>query len=468
MSPNQGFFESDDDYRSRVAQEANERTIENSTGSAPSQGFFESEDSYRDRVTHEANEHRIEDSAGTAPSQGWFESDDSYHDRIAQEANERTIEDSTGSAPSHGWFESNNDYDTRIRKEANEHMVEGGNGSAPKQGWFEGDQDYRRRIAHEAREIRADEQSKPSTGGDDSSDLYYSPSVSSSTSSSTNNGVWLILAVVIGAVFMLVLGGRQRPEPPRQQSSQSEAPPKQITGWAPPNTYYFSDGTTYHAPPGWTPQSGVAPSEQVVRPEAFPRPEKLAPPNNTPPESERAAILPDNAVMSATTEGTTQGEEEAPTPVVNTILESLDSAELNGFHKCTSSNNISQDELNKRFVSIKLPAINQYQQLFFVRSAGQPCGFYGAHYFTYWLVLETSALNDTTYTVRYRGGADIATILKSTTLGFYDIKSEYCTAVYCDATVLKFDGEKYAATTCMETNNPGDNNKVYHSIPCNN
>ena len=72
MSSKQGFFESDDDYRSRVAQEANERTIENSTGSAPSQGFFESEESYRDRITHEANEHRIEDSAGSALNRPGF------------------------------------------------------------------------------------------------------------------------------------------------------------------------------------------------------------------------------------------------------------------------------------------------------------------------------------------------------------------------------------------------------------
>ena len=62
MSPKQGWFESDEDYRSRVAREADERTIEDSTGSAPLPGWFESDDSYRERIAREANEHRIEDS----------------------------------------------------------------------------------------------------------------------------------------------------------------------------------------------------------------------------------------------------------------------------------------------------------------------------------------------------------------------------------------------------------------------
>lgn len=210
MSSGQGWFESDDDYRSRVAQEANEHTIENSTGSAPSRGWFESEENYGDRIAQEANEHRIEDSTGSAPSQGWFESSESYSDRIAQEANERTIEDSTGSAPSQGWFESANDYDTRIRKEANEQIVEGGVGSAPKQGWFEGNHDYRSRVAHEAREVKARERSKSSTSsGSDSLSTYNeneSGASSGGTSSDSSGGV--ILAVVVGLAFAALLSGK--------------------------------------------------------------------------------------------------------------------------------------------------------------------------------------------------------------------------------------------------------------------
>jgi hypothetical protein len=38
--------------------------------------------------------------------QGWFESDEDYRTRMTQEANERIVEDSTGSAPKQGWFEN--------------------------------------------------------------------------------------------------------------------------------------------------------------------------------------------------------------------------------------------------------------------------------------------------------------------------------------------------------------------------
>lgn len=72
MGTKQGWFESDDEYQHRVAQEANERTIENVTGSAPSQGWLESDDSYHDRIAREANEERIREATGSAPSQGWI------------------------------------------------------------------------------------------------------------------------------------------------------------------------------------------------------------------------------------------------------------------------------------------------------------------------------------------------------------------------------------------------------------
>lgn len=206
MNPTQGWFESDDDYRNRVAQEADERTIEDSTGSAPSQGWFESDENYRNRITQESNAHRIEDSTGSAPSRAWFEDDESYQDRIAREANERTIEDSTGSAPKQGWFESDNDYGTRIRKVANEQFVENGTGSAPKQGWFEGDYDYRSRIAHEAREVRARDRSQVSPDDSASNSAAFTGSEGSASSggisSSSDPSGW-VFAFLIAVGFII-------------------------------------------------------------------------------------------------------------------------------------------------------------------------------------------------------------------------------------------------------------------------
>src|SRR5258708_1288429 len=54
----QGYFESDEDYRKRMTQEANERIVEDSTGRAPWQGYFEKHGAYRKRITVEAHEGR--------------------------------------------------------------------------------------------------------------------------------------------------------------------------------------------------------------------------------------------------------------------------------------------------------------------------------------------------------------------------------------------------------------------------
>jgi hypothetical protein len=170
MSPSKGWFESDDEYEKRVAHEANEHIIENSTGDAPSKGWFESDDAFRERVEQEANERVVEDSTGDAPSKGWFESDDKYRDRIHKEANERVVKDSTGEAPSKGWFESDGAYDTRVRKTANERIIEDASGEAPSKGWFESDHAYRSRIAHAAREIRAGDRGDRSIEDDSSYD----------------------------------------------------------------------------------------------------------------------------------------------------------------------------------------------------------------------------------------------------------------------------------------------------------
>jgi hypothetical protein len=49
-----------------------ERIIESMTGSAPKQGFFESDEKYRSRIAHDANERLVEKATGEAPRQGPF------------------------------------------------------------------------------------------------------------------------------------------------------------------------------------------------------------------------------------------------------------------------------------------------------------------------------------------------------------------------------------------------------------
>ena len=201
----QGWFESDDDYRDRMRQEAAEQTIENSTGDAPRQGFFEGNEDYRNRVVLEANERVVEDSTGAAPRQGFFEGDSDYRTRIFEEANSRIVEDATGSAPRQGFFEDNESYRSRVFEEANKAAIERATGSAPRRGWLEGDGDYRRRVALEAREHkssssrRSDSQSWSSH--EDGSSSSSGPSASTSSGGRSLLPLVFVMLAVIGGVY---------------------------------------------------------------------------------------------------------------------------------------------------------------------------------------------------------------------------------------------------------------------------
>lgn len=146
-----------------------------------------------------------------SPHKNFGESDDDYHERIAREANERTIEDSTGSAPKRKFGEDDDDYDVRIRKIANEQIIASDSGSAPAKRFGESDHDYRSRIAHKAREIRAREPSDSSIENGSSSpctndsDSGCSPSGSSSPSSDSGGyGGFIALMIVAVIVWTFV------------------------------------------------------------------------------------------------------------------------------------------------------------------------------------------------------------------------------------------------------------------------
>lgn len=219
MAPTQGWFESNEAYRSRVEKEANEKTIERSSGSSPSQGFFESDGAYRDRISREANEARIQSASGSAPSQGFFESDAGYRARIEREANERTVERSAGSAPRQGFFEGRDAYEVRVRREANEHILRE-SGSSPRQGFFEGDHAYRSRVAHEAREKLAEGASAPRRGGSTTrTDTAGHEVRTGGRSAERSNGavgtpspslwLWAMVVVALGAGWLWVQSSRE-------------------------------------------------------------------------------------------------------------------------------------------------------------------------------------------------------------------------------------------------------------------
>ncbi|MGD0279702.1 MAG: hypothetical protein ABSC11_10390 [Smithella sp.] len=91
----------------------------------------------------------------------------------------------------------------------------------------------------------------------------YSSSVSSSTSSSGDDdvGIVIVILLVIGLTIAAFFSGKHS----ETQSSPAvpEAQQKYITGWAPPNTYYYSDGTSSVA---GSPPSNQYPQEEASNP----------------------------------------------------------------------------------------------------------------------------------------------------------------------------------------------------------
>jgi hypothetical protein len=198
------IWESDEQYAGRVNKEANEKTIEESTGKAPSRRLWEDDSAYRDRVGREATEQIIERSTGSAPSQSLWESKDNYRKRINQEANESIIADSSGSSPSRRIFESHDAYRSRISREANEQIIESATGSGPSKGLFESDSAYRHRLYTQSREIRA---SGSGDGGRDSSSSNVANGdhgTYSGRSSGNSAVVWGVIFVALA--IMAILG----------------------------------------------------------------------------------------------------------------------------------------------------------------------------------------------------------------------------------------------------------------------
>ena len=231
----QRLFESDEDYAARMREEAAEKVIEDSTGSAPTRRLFESDEDYRSRVTQEANEHIVEDSTGYAPRQRLCENDRDYRTRVFEEANARVVEDATGSAPRKRLFEDDDDYRSRVFQESNEATIKEHTGSEPHQRIFENDGDYKRRVGLEAREFRArgDELHRSSLSGDgyshDSTSAEDYGDYPSSGTSSSSSGGFIPLLVVIGIVVLIftVVSGRHGQSAPAVAEQTSGEPEHQ-------------------------------------------------------------------------------------------------------------------------------------------------------------------------------------------------------------------------------------------------
>jgi hypothetical protein len=113
-------------------------------------------------IIEEKEDETNEDNEEVYSRRGLFETDEEFRDRIALEEIEKLYEESTGSSPQQGFLEAADDYYERIRLEANELIIQKATGYAPKRSFFESDHEYRERIDQEVRELGAGEDGEAS------------------------------------------------------------------------------------------------------------------------------------------------------------------------------------------------------------------------------------------------------------------------------------------------------------------
>jgi hypothetical protein len=106
--------------------------------------------------------------------------------------------------------------------------------------------------------------------------------------------------------------------------------------------------------------------------------------------------------------------------------------------------------LEKRFVSVPLPLIEQQPQMYFVRAALDPfcMYFYGAHTFTYWIVQEVPLASGPVFTIADMDAADFVNVLPSHHEGLYDLELGVCTAAQCTYWTRQRSGDKFTFSHC--------------------
>jgi hypothetical protein len=106
--------------------------------------------------------------------------------------------------------------------------------------------------------------------------------------------------------------------------------------------------------------------------------------------------------------------------------------------------------LEKRFVSVPLPLIEQQPQMYFVRAALDPfcMYFYGAHTFTYWIVQEVPSASGPVFTIADMDAADFVNVLPSHHEGLYDLELGVCSAAHCTYWTRQRSGDKFTFSHC--------------------
>lgn len=162
-------FEDDDTYADRLKKEADEATIRNS-GRRVSQGHDESESDYRSRLSDEAEtasyQQTIRDHGGSPGRKGLFESREAYRDRMEREATDQILAGNEGYHDSRRLLETEREYQERRRTDADLDVLRDHVPEAARRDWLglEFEDEYERRIHHQSHLSRRETVTKNKSG----------------------------------------------------------------------------------------------------------------------------------------------------------------------------------------------------------------------------------------------------------------------------------------------------------------
>ena len=156
--------------------------------------------------------------------------------------------------------------------------------------------------------------------------------------------------------------------------------------------------------------------------------------------------------LTSSSSGSLPDVHEHPSPAMAKWLLYGDDAEPldETFQACLNDPEHRGVPLEKRFVSVPLPLIEQQPQMYFVRAALDPfcMYFYGAHTFTYWIVQEVPSASGPVFTIVDMDAADFVTVLPSHHEGLFDLETGVCTAAHCTYRTRQRSGDTFTVSHC--------------------
>jgi hypothetical protein len=139
---------------------------------------------------------------------------------------------------------------------------------------------------------------------------------------------------------------------------------------------------------------------------------------------------------------------QKPIALPKDVLTKLVEASGDTLKRCMEADGVGARELPKYFAASAININSDNERDVFVQAGERFC-FQGAHNTHFWIFGKLGLRLDPGYELLFSIQADFLEILKTSTNGYRDIRSDSHTAVELYSTIWRFDGSKYQARECF-------------------